>query len=441
MTKMKNDYKEIKWLYDTRMLIPSTWKKIKLIDAAIDKPQYGANVAAAPFNTQLPRYVRITDINSNGTLKNNDLRSISITESDEYILSENDIVFARTGSVGRTYLHNKKNGLCAFASYLIRFRLDHNIIDPVFLFHYTHSNEYWRWLMHIHTIGVQPNVNARLYSNMPIIIPQVNEQKKIASILSSVDALIESISQIIKQNKILKKSLLQQFLNNGIFHKKLKKNDWLFNRKIELPLDWNLQTIDNSFKFLKTGSNPRKDLHKTGQIQYIHYGDIHTKWNTIVDCNTAQIPYIDKHKIKNLTLLKNNDLIISDVSEDYVGSGSSILLKNVDQRKIVSGLHTFALRSKIILEPDFIKYLTSINIVKQQIVSYVTGTSVYGISKSNLKKVMIPVPPINEQQKIASILSNVDVYIVKNQEYKEKLERLKKSLMQKLFSGQIRVKI
>ena len=73
-----------------------------------------------------------------------------------------------------------------------------------------------------------------------------------------------------------------------------------------------------------------------------------------------------------------------DVSEDYEGSGTSILLKNVKDKKIVSGLHTFALRSKDEnISLDFKAYLTSIKFVKNQIVGYVTGVSVYGLSKNS----------------------------------------------------------
>ena len=96
-------------------------------------------------------------------------------------------------------------------------------------------------------------------------------------------------------------------------------------------------------------------------------------------------------------------------------SGASILLKNVKNRKIVSGLHTIPIRNiDNNIFPDFKTYLNSIKFVKKQIVAYVTRISVYGLSKNNLKKVRIPLPPVDEQQKIASILSTVDELILKN---------------------------
>jgi len=204
--------------------------------------------------------------------------------------------------------------------------------------------------------------------------------------------------------------------------------------KLEIPNDWKIKKIDESFEFLRTGTNSRSDLEKNGDIHYIHYGDIHTKWNSVLDCDSEEIPCIDKTKVEEITLLKDGDLIIADASEDYEGSGTSILLKNVKSKKIVSGLHTIALRSKDEnISFDFEAFLTSIRIVKKQIISYVTGISVYGLSKKSLKEVAIPFPPLPEQQKIASILNNVDDSIQKTAEQIEKTKQLKEGIEQFIF--------
>jgi len=86
-------------------------------------------------------------------------------------------------------------------------------------------------------------------------------------------------------------------------------------------------------------------------------------------------------------------------------------------------------------------YLTSIESIRKQIISYVTDVSVYGLSKSNLKNIKIPLPSLPEQQKIVLILSNIDSQIKSQIQYKEKLEILKKGLMQKLLTGQIKVSL
>jgi type I restriction enzyme, S subunit len=216
---------------------------------------------------------------------------------------------------------------------------------------------------------------------------------------------------------------------------KFKKVKFLFGQYVEIPIGWEIKTFNELFEFLRTGTSSRDDLKERGDIQYIHYGDIHTKWHFILDCNSAQIPWIDKAKVLKLPFLIEGDLIVADASEDYEGSGASILLKNVENRKIVSGLHTIALRNidKNIYS-GFKTYLTSIRFVKRQITAYVTGISVYGLSKNNLKKIKIPLPPYQEQQKIASILSKVDELIQKTDLIVVQTQKLKKGLMQKLFT-------
>lgn len=210
---------------------------------------------------------------------------------------------------------------------------------------------------------------------------------------------------------------------------------YLFGKNVEIPEEWEIKTFGDIFEFLRTGTNARSDLSGSGDIQYIHYGDIHAKWNSVLDCDFEEIPWIKKDKVEGLSLLKDGDLILADASEDYEGSGSSVLIKNVKNKKIVSGLHTIALRNNDKkISPDFMTYLTSIKFVKTQIISYVTGISVYGLSKNNIRKIRIALPILQEQQKIASILSNVDNLINLTQKEIEHTQSMKNGLMQKLLT-------
>ena len=219
-------------------------------------------------------------------------------------------------------------------------------------------------------------------------------------------------------------------LGNG--YKRVK---WLFGKEIKIPEEWEVKTFNEIFDFLRTGTNSRSNLNENGDIQYIHYGDIHTKWHLMLDCKSAKIPSIENDKIKNLPFLKDGDLIIADASEDHEGSGTSILLKNTQNKRVVSGLHTVALRDNSqITQSEFRAYITSIKFVKIQIIAQVTGISVFGLSKTNLKKMKIPIPLLSEQQKIASILSGVDALIESTQQTIKKTEQLKKGLMQDLLT-------
>ena len=183
-------FKKIKWLFGKEIEIPEKWNITRLIEQCIQKPEYGAGESAIEKDLKLPRYIRITDLNDDGSLRNKEWKSIKENAAKNYLLNNNDILFARTGAtVGKSYLYTDEYGRCAFAGYLIRFQPDQTKLNSKFLFHYIHSIYYWKYIKSIQTWGVQPNVNAEQYSNLLIFLSPIHEQQKIASILSGVDAV------------------------------------------------------------------------------------------------------------------------------------------------------------------------------------------------------------------------------------------------------------
>jgi type I restriction enzyme S subunit len=131
---------------------------------------------------------------------------------------------------------------------------------------------------------------------------------------------------------------------------------------------------------------------------------------------------------------------MADASEDYQGICDCVELKNINNIKLVSGLHTFALRDA---ESNFIDgfkpYLFKHPGVIKSIYRIATGTSVLGVSKTNLGKILVPIPSPPEQQKIALILSDWDTAIKNTKILVEKLQLRKKGLMQQLLTGQTRL--
>ena len=182
-----------------------------------------------------------------------------------------------------------------------------------------------------------------------------------------------------------------------------------------IPNDWEIERFDNVFELLSTNAFSRDNLtyeETENNIQNIHYGDIHSKFkNEILDCYIEKLPYIKDELILNqkFNFLKDGDLIITDASEDYQGVGECIEVKNIGTKKIVSGLHTFLARdnsNKTV--QGFRTYIFNNPKVVVELKKIATGISVYSISKSELQKFKIPVPPLLEQQKIASILLTWD---------------------------------
>ncbi len=207
-----------------------------------------------------------------------------------------------------------------------------------------------------------------------------------------------------------------------------------------IPDDWQVVKIESVFDFIKTYSNPRSDLSNIGDIEYLHYGDIHTKYKYHLDFNKNILPKISFKKLKSkIEYAKNGDLFIADASEDYEGVGKSIEVVNLHDKKVISGLHTFLLRDSgnnfVNIYKGFI--LCNKN-VSRAIKVIATGSKVLGISKTNLAKLKIPLPPKSEQQKIADILTTWDEAIEKQTDLIQQKQQLKKGLMQQLLTGKTR---
>lgn len=167
-------------------------KTYTLEELTIGKGSYGIAAPAVPFHPSKHTYLRITDINDDGTLNKQGLMSVDDENANNYTLKENDIVFARTGnSTGRSYFYDGSDGELVYAGFLIKFSIDKKKINPRILKYYTHSKPYFDWVHSFDTGGTRGNINAKTYGAMPITLPSRETQDKIVSILKSLDDKIE----------------------------------------------------------------------------------------------------------------------------------------------------------------------------------------------------------------------------------------------------------
>lgn len=173
-------------------------------------------------------------------------------------------------------------------------------------------------------------------------------------------------------------------------------------------------------------------------VAYLHYGDIHTLNRSYIDIrhDTNWLPKLNtEQKINEDSLLYEGDIVFVDASEDYEGIGKSVVIYNQGKIPFVAGLHTIIAKEKSKkLNDNFKRYCFSTRAVRQQFRMLATGATVYGISKTNIKSIIIAVPPLPEQKKIAEILSTVDELIEQTDALIEKAKELKKGLMQQLLT-------
>jgi len=200
-----------------------------------------------------------------------------------------------------------------------------------------------------------------------------------------------------------------------------------------IPKDWEVISYGDAFTFLSTATYSRAQLSKDKDVKYVHYGDLHTKYNHILRVNDL-LPTITKKQSERYAFIQNGDIIMADASEDYEGVGKSVEVLNPENQKVISGLHTFLFRDKNNNFADGFKaYISENELVKKSFQRLATGMKVYGVSKTNLKTILIPKPPLPEQKAIAQVLTDTDQLIQALEQKIAKKRAIKQGAMQELL--------
>ena len=188
------------------------WEKTKFGDIATGF-DYGMNAAAKNYDG-VNKYIRITDIDeASSTYTDKDIVSPDGVLTDNYLVNNRDILLARTGaSTGKSYLYKKSDGKLYYAGFLIRANVTTH--DPYFVFSQLHTHRYWRWVSIMSARSGQPGINSQEYSSFPIYTTSIEEESKIAKLLSLLDERIATQNKIIEDLKKLKSAISKKLLCN-----------------------------------------------------------------------------------------------------------------------------------------------------------------------------------------------------------------------------------
>lgn len=167
-------------------IIGTSARTVPLGELCFEEPCYGTSATAIErINDLQPKYIRITDFSDSGIEKNHKFMTAECYTS-KHILQPNDILFARTGgTVGKTYFYDGKIGKAVFAGYCIRFRFDENKVVPKFVYWYTKTDMYQKWVNGIQRPAGQPNINKEEYKSFEIILPSLQTQQKLVDLMDS----------------------------------------------------------------------------------------------------------------------------------------------------------------------------------------------------------------------------------------------------------------
>jgi type I restriction enzyme S subunit len=261
-------------------------------------------------------------------------------------------------------------------------------------------------------------------------LPTLSEQQKIASFFTTID---QKIFQL-KRKKILleqyKKGVMQQIFSQEI---RFKNDNGQKFPKWEKSKFWQI------YSFKVTNSYSRNNLnYENGDVKNIHYGDIHTKFKPLFDLTKEEVPFINPdisiNGISSDNYCKTSDIVFADASEDLADVGKSIELINLNNEKVLAGLHTLLARPDLSkIASGFGAYLMKSIDIRKQIMKIAQGSKVTSISSSRVQDIDLNIPCPAEQTKIANFLSVIDDKINHTNMQIEKVEVWKKGLLQQMF--------
>lgn len=294
--------------------------------------------------------------------------------------------------------------------------------DTKFLYYVINRNRYYLAFDN----GVsQTNLRKDEVIDCPIQIPPLQEQQKIAEILSTVDDKIDVIDQQISETQALKKGLMQRLLTKGISHTEFKDSPLG-----EIPKSWDVvKLVEVS---LKIGDG----LHATPK--YVDNSEYYfVNGNNLV--NGKLTIYGNTKCVSEQEYVKHNiNIASSSILMSINGTIGNIAFYNGEL--VVFGKSACYISPNLIrLDKNYLYYYLQMDEIKKYYSDELTGTTIKNLSLKSVRHTPTALPSMNEQQKIASILSSVDEKIEVLEDKKTHYKELKQGLMQQLLTGKIRV--
>lgn len=409
--------------------IPENWKWIRWGELS-ESIQYGYN-APAKSEGKI-KMVRISDI-QDGKVMWNEVPYCDIADSeiDQYILKKNDILFARTGgTVGKSYIVSEISEKAVFAGYLIRTSYSVKLCAQ-YMKYFMESSLYWRQLQNGTIATAQPNCNGKTLSKMIVPLPPYAEQIRIVDMFDSINSLLGTIDEfqnayeidksILKDKLIdagIRGKLAKQFSEDGTAEdlyveilkekeellragkiKKEKKLSEITEKEIPflIPANWKWVRWGELSQAIQYGYNA--PARQEGRIKMVRISDIQegkVKWETVPYCD------IDENNIESY-LLHENDILFARTGGTV---GKSYIVTDIPENSVFAGyLIRTSYSSKLCAK--YMKYFMESQLYWRQLRNGTIATAQPNCNGQTLSKMILPLPPLKEQQRIVDKIDEI----------------------------------
>ncbi len=424
-------------------LIPEEWD-IKTLKDISEDVSYGYTTSAT--NDRIgPKFLRITDIVP--SLINWDkvpFCKISDKNKTKYKLEMGDIVIARTGANTGFNAIFKEDLDAVFASYLIRFRMNPQKADPFFVSYMLQSK---LWDFHVQGViggSAQPGANAKRFGEFKIPLPLLNEQKAIARVLSDLDRKIKLNHEMNQTLEAIGQAIFRHWFvhfefpdSEGLPYK--SRGGEMVNSELgEIPKGWEVRKLKDCVEIIidHRGKTPTKLGSEWSSSGIPALSAKNVKNGKIV--NVESIKFVNeelyskwmREEIEREDILLTSEAPLGEfVSWDY-------------DEKIVLSQRLFGIRAnKRVMYPKYLYCFMNSGLFNYELKSRATGSTVQGIRQAELMKTNILIPPLKLTSQFQNLIEPLFNKITINEEESKNLSQIRNSLLPKLMSGKIRVKI
>ena len=370
------------------------------------------------------------------TYFNNRVASQNI--SNYYLVKKGEFAYNKSSSDGYPFGAVKRLDLYemgVLSTLYVVFALKDSNVDSDFLACYYDTDNWHKQVSERAAEGARNhgllNISAEDFLDTELMIPsEKEEQALIGRYLKKLDHLITLHQRKYDRLKNVKKSMLEKmFPRDGSNVPEI--------RFAGFTNPWEQRKLKEAFDFLQNNTLSRADLSlESGAAKNVHYGDVLIKFGEYLDAAKTALPYIpsrqiaDKYKASNL---QDGDIIMADTAEDET-VGKCTEIANLQGFPTISGLHTIPLRPKDKFATGFLGYYMNSGAYHNQLLPLMQGIKVTSISKGALQDTDISYPSNTaEQAAIGQYFIDLDNLITLHQRKYEKLQQIKKSMLEKMF--------
>lgn len=382
--------------------LPSGWRVVRLGDVC----------EINPSSRKLPEKFYYIDLESveKGILHS--LKEVFLETAPsraQRLLEKGDILFQMVRPYQKNNFLFELNGNFVASTGYAQIRTKQN---RDFIFQYLNFDAFTKKVIEKCTGSNYPAINASVFSNLMILLPPVDEQEKIAEILSTWDEAINLTINLIENKKQFKKALMQNLLTAKIRFPQFK-DEW---RAIKLSEICDISTGTSKSRFIGDGKFYIVDMGSITQDGLLNLTKTTNLSQDFLDCGDLVMP------------------------KDDIGGGKIIGKVAVIDKDNTYVLSDHIFRIKTTENSNFLAYLINSDLINKKIRREVSGTAQLGLGKRTIENLKIKLPNLKEQQKIAEVLTACDDEINLLNLKLENLKKQKQGLMQKLLSGKARVK-